>query len=107
MASIIDLLPTELLFLVVFAVLPVFLTLRERGRENVSGKEWASYALILVGGILVYTVSSLVSSIRMQLLLWPLLVVLGLGFLLYREVLVERGEWDEESIRRGGASYDD
>lgn len=64
-----------------------------------------AFALILLGGALVFSVSKPLSSVEMQPLLWPLLVTVGLGLALYREVLVDKDDWNESTIERGGASH--
>lgn len=107
MAELTDLIPMDLLFVAIFGFLPVIVSIYDRERENISMKEWASYGLIILGSILVYVVSTVQTSVQMQRYLWPLLGVMGLGFLLYRQVLQERGEWDEESIQRGATSYEE
>lgn len=107
MASLADLIPTKILFVFVFGVLPIILTIHEKGYKNTTTKEWASYFLILLGLGLIYATATMLDFVGMRRYLWPLLVIVALGFLLYRQVMVEAGEWDESSIQRGGASYDE
>ena len=102
-----DLIPMEPLFVFIFGFLPVIISIYDKGIENVSAKEWLSFALIAGGAVLVWVVSSMRTSVQMQTYLWPLLGVMAAGFLLYRVTLVERGEWDESTIERGGTSYED
>lgn len=106
MATLIELLPMKLLFVGIFGFLPVVLTVHRRGLENVTTSEWASFALLALGSVLVYAVSEITSSIQMQRLLWPLLAVMAAGLLLFRHTLVARGEFDESTVQRGGTSYE-
>lgn len=107
MASLVQLIPMRLLFVAVFGLLPVLLTVHDKGLDNITSKEWVSFALLIVGSVVVYAVSVQSTSIQMQRYLWPLLAVMGLGLLVYRLVLEERGEWDEGTIKRGATSYED
>jgi hypothetical protein len=107
MTTLVQLLPMRALFVVVFAIFPILLTIYDRGVGDISAKEWVSFGTITVGAILVYAVSEMMTSVQMQRYLWPLLGVMGLGLLIYRTILVERGEFQEASIERGGTSYDD
>ncbi|MEF8800278.1 MAG: hypothetical protein V5A56_04520 [Halolamina sp.] len=107
MASLTELIPMDLLFVAIFGFLPVLVTIYDRETEAISSIEWVSYGLIIVGSILVYIVSTLRSSVEMQRYLWPLLGIMGVGFLLYRKVLIDRGDWDEASIKRGATSYEE
>lgn len=97
----------KVLFVAVFGLLPVFLTVYDKGIENITTKEWTSFGLLVLGSVLVYAVSVRTTSGQMQRYLWPLLSVMGLGLLIYRQVLAEQGEWDEASIKRGATSYED
>lgn len=106
MANLVQLLPMKLLFVAVFGFLPAIITIYERGVEDLSANEWASFALLVLGSILVYVVSSVTTSVEMQRYLWPLLGVMAVGLLLFRRSMIDRGEFDESSIERGGTSYE-
>ncbi|MFB6086918.1 MAG: hypothetical protein ABEJ85_00225 [Haloarculaceae archaeon] len=107
MATLVQLLPMRLLFVGIVGFLPILLTIYDRGVDDISGVEWASFAIIALGSILVFVVSDMKSSVEMQRLLWPLLAIMGIGLLVYRTILVKRGEFEESTIERGGTSYDD
>lgn len=106
MASLVQLLPMKLFFVTIFGFLPALITVYERGVDDISTNEWASFALLGGGAVLVYIVSEATSSIRMQRYLWPLLGIMGAGLLLFRRSMIERGEFDESTIERGGTSYE-
>lgn len=107
MANLVALIPTKILFPLIFGVLPVVLTIRVKGIENLNTKEWVSFALLLLGAVMTYVLSTTTDTGAMHTTLWPLLALMGIGLLVYRQSLAERGEWDESKIQRGGASYDD
>jgi len=107
MATLVQLIPMRLLFVAVFGLLPILLTVRDKGIDNIALKEWVSFTLLFIGSIAVYAVSVRSTSIEMQRYLWPLLAIMGFGLLVYRLVLEERGEWDEATIKRGATSYED
>lgn len=106
MAAIVDILPMPLVFVAIFGLLPVMITLYQRWDEGISTAEWVSFAGLIIGAILVFAVSDQVGSIRMQRYIWPLLMIMGSGLLIYRTILVERGEFSDEEIERGGTSYE-
>jgi hypothetical protein len=106
MAAIVDILPMPLVFVVIFGLLPVMITLYQRWDEGISALEWVSFAGLTIGAVLVFAVSSQVGSIQMQRYLWPLLMIMGCGLLIYRTILIKRGEFSEEEIERGGTSYE-
>lgn len=107
MASLVQLLPMRWLFVVVFGIFPIVLTIYDRGVDEISGLEWVSFAFISGGAFLVFFVSDMMTSVQMQRYLWPLLGIMGIGLLIYRTILVKRGEFEESTIERGGTSYDD
>lgn len=107
MATLTELLPMPLLFVIVFGVLPLIVTVYDTGIKNMTKTEWASFVIILTGVLAVYAVSSMQTSVEMQRFLWPLLAVVAFGLLLYRRTLEKKGEWDASDIERGGTSYDD
>lgn len=107
MATLVQLLPMELFFVLIFAVLPISLSIYEKGFGDITPVEWVSFALLAVGAVLVYVVSDMTGSVQMQRYLWPLLSIMALGLLVYRLVLMEEGKFDEDSIERGGTSYED
>lgn len=107
MATLTDLIPMDILFVVVFGFLPVIVSIYDTGIENITSREWASFAIIIFGALLVFGVSSVRTSVQMQRYLWPLLAILALGMLLYRRTLEDKGEWDESTIERGATSYDE
>ena len=107
MATLTELLPMRLLFVIVFGFLPVIVTIYDTGIENMTLMEWVSFAIVISGVVGVYVVSSMQISVQMQRFIWPLLAVMAFGLLLYRRTLEKKGEWDESSIERGGTSYDD
>lgn len=106
MVNLVQLLPMRLLFVMIFGFLPPALTIYDRGVGSITTGEWISFALLAGGSVLVYVVSASSTSIQMQRYLWPLLGVMGVGLLVFRRSMIERGEFDESTIRRGGTSYE-
>jgi uncharacterized membrane protein len=104
--AIVDILPMRWLFVAVFGLFPIVMTIYTRGPDNISMLEWVSFGIIAIGSLLVFVVSDMNTSVEMQRLLWPLLALMGAGMLVYRIVLTRRGEFDESEIERGGTSYE-
>lgn len=105
MPNIIELVPMKLLFVVIFSLLPIALTLRETGYENISTLGWIGFGLLFLGVLLTYLVANSVTSVQMQTYLWPLLGIAAAGLLLYRRELERQDEFDEQSVERGGTDY--
>ncbi|WP_324761169.1 hypothetical protein [Haloarcula montana] len=105
MVDLIEIVPMKLLFVLVFSLLPMALTIRETGYENVSRMGWVGFALLFLGVLLTYIVANSVTSIDMQIYLWPLLMISGIGLLIYRNELKRQGRFDEQSVERGGTDY--
>ncbi|MBV0926287.1 hypothetical protein KTS45_18935 [Halomicroarcula limicola] len=105
MVNIIELVPMKILFVVIFSLLPIALTLREVGYENVSTTSWVGFGLLFLGVLLTYVVANTVTSVQMQTYLWPLLSISAVGLLLYRRELKHQDRFDEQSVERGGTDY--
>lgn len=105
MVDLIEIVPMKLLFVLVFSLLPMALTIRETGYENVSRMGWVGFALLFLGVLLTYIVANSVTSNDMQIYLWPLLMISGIGLLIYRNELKRQGRFDEQSVERGGTDY--
>ncbi|MBX0297419.1 hypothetical protein [Haloarcula nitratireducens] len=105
MVNIIELVPMKILFVVIFSLLPIALTLREIGYKNISTMSWVGFGLLFLGVLFTYVVANTVTSIQMQTYLWPLLSISAVGLLLYRRELKRQDRFDEQSVERGGTDY--
>ncbi|WP_135303775.1 hypothetical protein [Haloarcula amylovorans] len=105
MVDIIEVVPMRLLFVLVFSLLPMALTIRETGYENISAMSWVGFGLLFLGVLLTYVVANSVTSVDMQIYLWPLLMIAGIGLLIYRRELKRQDKFDEMSVERGGTDY--
>lgn len=104
--AIVDILPMRLIFVAIFGLLPVLITIHQRRSEGIRPIEWASFGVLVIGALLTFVVADRTYSVQMQRYIWPLLITMGVGLLIYRIALVERGAFSEESIERGGTSYE-
>jgi hypothetical protein len=106
MVDIIEIVPMKLLFVAIFSLLPIILTVSQSGYRNISLISWVSFALVFLGVFFTYITANSVTTIKMQRYLWPLLAVSALGLLLYRHKLKTQDQFDEQSVERGGTDYE-